>query len=107
MEGRNYFLVVIPRFCRLSKKMKKEEREAQEEQEEAQSTNQAVTMRSFEKLWCEGWDSPCVETSVSLSPTVSNEVKSDLLPRCSRSAMRTRWSLRWRRDESWRRLILR
>ena len=66
--------VVIPRFCRLSKKMKKKEREAQEEQEEqeeASDTNQAVTMRSFEKLWCEGWDSPCVETSVSLSQTVS------------------------------------
>ena len=60
--------------------MKKKEREAQEEQEEqeqeAESTNQAVTMRSFEKLWCEGWDSPCVETSVSLSQTV-NEMKSD------------------------------
>ena len=51
--------------------MKKKEREAleeeQEEEEEAESTNQAVTMRSFEKLWCEGWDSPCVETSVSLT----------------------------------------
>ena len=70
MVGRTYFPVLIPRFCRLSKKMKKEEREAQEEQEEAQSTNQAVTMRSFEKLWCEGWDSPCVETSVSLKPLV-------------------------------------
>ena len=76
MEERNYFLVVIPRFCRLSKKMKKEEREAQEEQEEAQSTNQAVTMRSFEKLWCEGWDSPCVETSVSFSQIVY-KMKSD------------------------------
>ena len=69
-EGRRGIIPpVIPRFCRLSKKMKKKEREAQEEQEEekAQSTNQAVTMRSFEKLWCEGWDSPCVETSVSLT----------------------------------------
>ena len=57
--------------------MKKKEREAleeQEDQEDVQSTNQGVTMRSFEKLWCEGWDSPCVETSVSLSKPVDPEI---------------------------------
>ena len=64
--------------------MKKKEREAQEEQEEAQSTNQAVTMRSFEKLWCEGWDSPCVETSVSLTfePNCLDCLTARLLQEC-------------------------
>ena len=74
--------VAICRFCRLSKKMKKKEREAQEEQEEAQSTNQAVTMRSFEKLWCEGWDSPCVETSVSFTKSVRSFLTPHLLQEC-------------------------
>ena len=57
--------------------MKKKEREAleeQEDQEDVQSTNQGVTMRSFEKLWCEGWDSPCVETSVSWSKPADPEL---------------------------------
>ena len=66
--------------------MKKKEREAQEEEqeeeEEAESTNQAVTMRSFEKLWCEGWDSPCVETSVSFTKSVRSFLTPHLLQEC-------------------------
>ena len=52
--------------------MKEKERRAQEEEEEGEdgeapsATEQAAKM-SFEKLWCEGWESPCVETTVRLS----------------------------------------
>ena len=60
------------RFCRLSKKLKEKERKAaEEEQEEDDVSNpskQAARM-SFEKLWCEGWESPCVDTTVSHNVT--------------------------------------
>ena len=53
----------IIRFCRLSKQEKKKEKLAKTEQSLANEANQEVIgdkMRSFEKLWCEGWESPCM-----------------------------------------------
>ena len=59
----------IIRFCRLSKIEKEKERLAETqrttEEEEAGSVDRMQT-QSFEKLWCEGWESPCVETAVSI-----------------------------------------
>ena len=58
----------IIRFCRLSKIEKEKERLAETQRttaEEAGSVDKMQT-QSFEKLWCEGWESPCVETAVRI-----------------------------------------
>ena len=52
------------RFCRLSKMEKEKERLAIAEQRLGQDqAEDGDKMRSFEALWCEGWESPCVETA--------------------------------------------
>ena len=54
----------IIRFCRLSKiEKEKMKQEAEALSLGGSSSNNCV--RSFEKIWCEGWESPCVETAVS------------------------------------------
>ena len=53
----------IIRFCRLSKIEKEKEKLKQTETLSLGSESNCV--RSFEKLWCEGWESPCVETAAS------------------------------------------
>ena len=58
----------IIRFCRLSKIEKEKERlaETQKALTEEVGSIEGDKMRSFEKLWCEGWESPCVDTAVTL-----------------------------------------
>ena len=51
----------IIRFCRLSKIEK--EKEKLKQTETLSLGSQSNCVRSFEKLWCEGWESPCVETA--------------------------------------------
>ena len=53
----------IIRFCRLSKIEK--EKEKLKQTETLSLGSQSNCVRSFEKLWCEGWESPCVETAAS------------------------------------------
>ena len=62
----------IIRFCRLSKIEKERERLAETQRTTAEETGSVDKMqtRSFEKLWCEGWESPCVETAVRILPVV-------------------------------------
>ena len=56
----------IIRFCRLSKMEKEKVRLAETQRITAEETGSVDRMQtqSFEKLWCEGWESPCVETAV-------------------------------------------
>ena len=56
----------IIRFCRLSKIEKEKERLAQTEKDLNDPDSGCDKIRSFEKLWCEGWESPCVDTTVRL-----------------------------------------
>mgnify|MGYP001372843974 CR=1 FL=1 len=62
----------IIRFCRLSKIEKERERLAETQRTTAEETGSVDKMQnqSFEKLWCEGWESPCVETAVRILPVV-------------------------------------
>ena len=80
--------------------MKEKERKAQEEEDEegedgeAPSTKEQAAKMSFEKLWCEGWESPCVETTVRIS---KKETSDNFL-----TSLRSARSVTWRTDESWR-----
>ena len=66
----------IIRFCRLSKIEKERERLAETQRTAAEETGSVDKMqtRSFEKLWCEGWESPCVETAVRISLFVCQHI---------------------------------
>jgi hypothetical protein len=56
-----WFLI---RFCRLSRTRRRQEREEETKAERADPlpTVSRDLGRSFERLWCEGWESPCVDT---------------------------------------------
>ena len=58
-----WFLI---RFCRISRGRKKREKKEQQKQELVAASAADGLGRSFERLWCEGWESPCVETGASL-----------------------------------------
>ena len=62
----------IIRFCRLSKIEKKKEK--MQKAEAVSLERQSEYARSFEKVWCDGWESPCVDTIMDEEFDISSQV---------------------------------